>query len=298
MTLEPTKTSRPMTGEDIWGQQVQIIVTGFITPSETSAETPSPCISLQSAASVLTCTWRSSGDSVLSDGDDHMTSSGGNVCAGSTCCLTSWRPPRFSSTPTTPTNWAMTWAPRPNTGHLTCDDDTHLSSSVSSLSSGASMLRTCSSLGWRTRWRAWPPATDTWCLGPLATGTDLPIMLITCDSVFRHGVLMSPEWRQLRVAGISPEEQLLDWLEHNTRTQVGYCTAITSHHCPHHCHLRLDHLALESTARRRVLMLKSEWMLIAEFDWRLEKKNAHDLYFIWHLLSMAPHHRYFLLSIK
>ena len=40
--------------------------------------------------------------------------------------------------------------------------------------------------------------------------------------VCRHGVLMSPEWRQLRVEGVSPEEQLLAWLEHDTRIQVSH----------------------------------------------------------------------------
>lgn len=44
--------------------------------------------------------------------------------------------------------------------------------------------------------------------------------LVYGAACYRHGVLMSPEWRQLRVAGISPEEQLLAWLEHDIRTQV------------------------------------------------------------------------------
>ena len=59
---------------------------------------------------------------------------------------------------------------------------------------------------------------------------------------------------------------------------------------------------MESTVRRRVLMLKLEWMLTAEMDSVILPKidlNT-DLYIIWHLLSLAlaPHHRYFLLSIK
>ena len=88
------------------------------------------------------------------------------------------------------------------------------------------MPRTCLSLEWRTQWRAWPPATGTWCTGPHATGIDLHIsyfldFLILTD-VCRHGVLMSPEWRQLRVEGVSPEEQLLAWLEHDTRIQVSH----------------------------------------------------------------------------
>ena len=53
--------------------------------------------------------------------------------------------------------------------------------------------------------------------------------LVYGAACYRHGVLMSPQWRQLRLEGVSPEEQLLAWLEHDTRTQVSH----QNHHSYH-----------------------------------------------------------------
>ena len=47
--------------------------------------------------------------------------------------------------------------------------------------------------------------------------------LVYGAACYRHGVLMSPLWRELRVDGVSPEEQLLTWLNEDTRIQVRPC---------------------------------------------------------------------------